>query len=94
MHIKFYNLLQLFSHRERIEDRFELNMALTVVFWLVDPCSSDKTQRFEGTYHLHLQGPKASQGELILALASAGFSLGLLLDPESKGDSSALPTWP
>jgi hypothetical protein len=43
--------------------RFEVFIAVTMknaVFWDVAPCRSCVNRRFEGTYHLHLQGPQST----------------------------------
>jgi hypothetical protein len=48
--------------------RFEVFTAVTMknaVFWDVTPCGSCKNRRFGGTHHLHLQGGKSTEKQLI-----------------------------
>jgi hypothetical protein len=69
--------------------KFEVLTAVTVVsmiFWVVTLCSSEKVRHFGGTCHLHFRINEQETSRSWWRLASAGFLLGLLFDPEVGSD--------
>jgi hypothetical protein len=49
---------------------------------------SKVNQHFGGTHRLHLQSRRVSEAKLACCLLYAGFLLGLLLNPDDRGDMS------
>lgn len=63
----------------------------SVIFWVVTPCSSERTQHFGGAYHLYLHGWRVSQAKINQNISflpvSAVFLLNLLFVPECADDT-------
>jgi hypothetical protein len=51
----------------------------STVFWVLTPCSSDKSRRFERSYHLYLQSPTGKQSGKSLFTASFWWFLAWLI---------------
>jgi hypothetical protein len=62
---KFYENIQTVQKYVRFEDFTAVTMK-NVVSWDVAPCSTCVTQRFGGTYRLHLQDRKSASEETAL----------------------------
>jgi hypothetical protein len=71
---------------QNISVGFEILTAVVMkstIFWDITPCSLlQVNRRSGGTYSLHFQGRKISQGSSAFRLLQDGFLLGLLFDTE------------
>jgi hypothetical protein len=67
------------------------------VLGVLTPCSAETARRFGGTYRFHLQDqkgkPSKTADEEGYRLSSTSFLLGLLIDPEDRGDIFLRNVW-